>query len=73
MGGALISLGFGPGRIGTLVSMATNSSHKVIMGKCCQHSIAHIFDRIFFILGGNKAIHNISDEFQIRSDRTKNC
>ena len=29
----LVALGFGPGRIGTLVSMATNSSHRVIMGK----------------------------------------
>ena len=29
----MIALGFGPGRIGTLVSMATNSSHRVIMGK----------------------------------------
>ena len=26
-------LGFGPDRIGTLVSMSTNSSHRVIMGK----------------------------------------
>ena len=25
--------GFGPDRIGTLVSMATDSSHRVIMGK----------------------------------------
>ena len=32
-GWGLIALGFGPGRIGTLVSMATNSSHRVIMGK----------------------------------------
>ena len=32
-GGGLIALGFGPGRIGTLVSMATNSSHRFIMGK----------------------------------------
>ena len=32
-GGGLIALDFGPGRIGTLVSMATNSSHRVIMGK----------------------------------------
>ena len=31
--GGLIALGFGPGRIGTLVSMATNSSHRVIMWK----------------------------------------
>ena len=27
------ALGFGPDRIGTLVSMATDSSHRVIMGK----------------------------------------
>ena len=33
LGGGLTDLGFGPGRIGTLVSMATNSSHKVIMVK----------------------------------------
>ena len=32
-GGGLIAYGFGPGRIGTLVSMATDSSHRVIMGK----------------------------------------
>ena len=32
-GGGNAALGFGPGRIGTLVSMATNSSHRVIMGK----------------------------------------
>ena len=33
--GGLIALGFGPGRIGTLVSMVTDSSHRVIhvMGK----------------------------------------
>ena len=49
-------LGFGLDRIGTLVSMATDSSHRVIMGKCCQHSSAFIFDRIFFILAGKTAI-----------------
>ena len=32
-GGGLIAFGFGPGRIGTLVSMATKSFHRVIMGK----------------------------------------
>ena len=30
-------------------------------------------DRIFFKLAGNENIHNISDEFEIRPDRTKNC
>ena len=32
-GGEKAALGFGPDRIGTLVSMATDSSHRVIMGK----------------------------------------
>ena len=32
-----------------------------------------LVDRIFFILAGNEDIHNISDEFQIRPDRTKDC
>ena len=70
-GGGKTALGLGPDRIGTLVSMATDNSHTVIMGKICQHSSAFIFDRIFFILAGNKNIHNISDEFEIRPDRTK--
>ena len=32
-GGGKAALCFGPDRIGTLVSMATHSSHRVIMGK----------------------------------------
>ena len=32
-GGGKATLGFWPDRIGTLVSMATDSSHRVIMGK----------------------------------------
>ena len=31
--GGKAALGFGPDRIGTLVSMATDSSHRVIMGE----------------------------------------
>ena len=72
-GGGKAALGFGLDRIGTLVSMATDSSHRVIMGKCCDHSSAFIFDQIFFILAGNENIHNISDKFEIRPDRTKDC
>ena len=41
--------------------------------KNCVHSSAFIFDRIFFILAGNEDIHNISDEFEIRPDPTKDC
>ena len=33
LGWGIDCFSFGPGRIGTLVSMATNSSHRVIMGK----------------------------------------
>ena len=32
-GGVLAVLGFGPDRVRTLVSMATDSSHRIIMGK----------------------------------------
>ena len=41
--------------------------------QCCVHSSAFIFDRIFFILAGNEDINNISHEFEIRPDRTKDC
>ena len=60
---------FGPDRIGTLVSMATDSSHRVIMGKI----LLALFDQIFFILAGNEDNYNISDEFEFRSDLTKDC
>ena len=33
LGGGLAALGFGPDRIRTLVSMATDSSHRFIMGR----------------------------------------
>ena len=39
----MIALGFGPGRIGTLVSMATNSSHRVIMGENVVSTLAPSF------------------------------
>ena len=40
---------------------------------CCGHSSAFIFIRIFFILGNNKDISNISDEFEFRPDQTSDC
>ena len=39
----------------------------------CQHSSAFIFDWIFFNLAGNKDNYDISEEFEIRPDRTKDC
>ena len=39
----MIALGFGPGLIETLVSMATNSSHRVIMGENVVSTLAPSF------------------------------
>ena len=58
-GEGLSVLGFGPDRIRTMISMATDSSHRVKMGKKpCDHSSFFIFDW-FFILAGNKDYHKI--------------
>ena len=70
-GRGLAALGFGPDRIRTLVSMATDSSHRVIMGKPCDHSSSFIFDWIFFILAGDKNSHNVSNGFEIQQDPTR--
>ena len=73
-GGGLTALGFEAARIRTLVSMATDSSHRVIeWGKCCQHSSGFIFVWIFFILAGNEDNHKISHEFDFRPDSTSDC
>ena len=72
-GGGKAALYFGPDRIGTLVSMATDSPHRVIIGKILLASSAFIFDRIFFILADNEDNHNIPDEFEFGPDSTKDC
>ena len=66
-------LSFGPDRTGTLVYMATDSSHRVIIGKRCEHASAFCFDCIFFILTGNRDNHNISDKFEFGPVSTKDC
>ena len=72
-GGGNAALGFWPDRTVTLVSMATDSSHRVIMGKISLPSSVFIFDRIFFILAGKEDNYNIPDEFEFQPDSTKNC
>ena len=52
-GGGRASVGFDSDWIRTLVSMATYSSHRVIMGKGRHHVFSNAFDRILFILAGN--------------------
>ena len=53
--------------------MAGDSCHRVIIGKRFGPSKAFIFDRIFFILAGNKNNHNISDEFEFQQDPITVC
>ena len=69
-GGEKASVGFDPDQIRTLVSMATDSSHRVIMGKRRHHVFSNAFDRILFILAGNDDMHESLDEFEIWPDST---
>ena len=55
--GGLTVLGLRLDRVRTLVSMATDSSNRVIMGKYCVHLSSFIFDWFFFILAGNEDNH----------------
>ena len=58
--------GFGADQFRTLVSRATDSSHRVIMGKKRrQHVFSNVFDWILFILAGNDDMHESLDEFEI--------
>ena len=69
-GGVKAALGFGPDQIRTLVSMAPDSSHRVLMRKCCDHSSAFMFDWIFFISAGYENNHNLSNVRNLaRSDQ----
>ena len=64
------SVDFDPDRIRTLLSMATDSSHRVIMEKRCHHIFSNAFDQIRFILAGNDNMHKSLDEFEIWPDST---
>ena len=71
LGRGKASVGFDPDRIRTLVSMATDSSHRVIMGEKQRHHIfSNAFDRILFILAGNDDMNESLDEFEIWPDST---
>ena len=45
--------------------MKTDSSHRVIMGKSCDHSSSFIFDWFLLILVGNKNNYKISNGFKL--------
>ena len=71
-GGGKAALGFGADQIRTVVSMATDSSHRVIMGKRAPSRFSTVFDRILFILAGNYDIHKNLHEFEIPLSVGKN-
>ena len=64
------TLSFGTDRIRTLVSMATDTSYRVMMGKTVSSGFSTIFDKNLFILVGKNNIHKSLNVFKIRPDRT---
>ena len=70
-GGGKAAWGFGADQFRTLVSMATDSSHRVIMGKTASSSFLECFDSILFILADNDDhMHESLNEFEIWPDLT---
>ena len=72
--GGKAALGFGPDWTKTQVSMATDSSHRVIMEKTLLRLFLRCFSSDpFFILAGNDEMHGSSEKFEIQPDRTTDC
>ena len=66
--------GFGPDRIKTLVPMATESSHRVIMEKTVLPLFLSCFSSDpFYIFAGNDDMHGSSEVFEIQPDPTIDC
>ena len=56
-------------RIRTLVSMATYTSHRVVMGNTVSSGFLKYFYQSIFILKGNDDMHKGLNELKIWSDR----
>ena len=69
-GGGKAAWGFGEDQFRTLVSIVTDSSHRVIMGKRRHHVFSNVFDWTLFIHAGNDELHESLDEFEIWPDST---
>ena len=65
--GGKAALGFEPDRTGTLVSMATDTSHRVIMGETTSSCLIGSFS---FLQLTPYDIHKSLDEFDIWQDST---
>ena len=63
-------MGFWADRFRTLVSMATDTSHRVKIGKTFLPLILGCFQSDHFILAGNQGMHESSREFEVRPDPT---
>ena len=70
-GGGKAAFGFEPDRIRTLVSMATESSHRVIIEKTVSPFFLSCFSSVPFHTC--KDMHESSDEFEFRPDWTTDC
>ena len=71
--GGKAALGFGLDRIRTLVSIATESFHRVIMEKTVSPLFLGCFHAILFILAGNDDMNEMSDNFKFRPARVTDC
>ena len=69
-GGGKIASGFGADWIKTLVSMATDSSHRTIMGKTFFSCFVSCFDPILFILACNADEHKSLNELKFWTSQT---
>ena len=70
MGRGKASVGFDSDWIRTLVSMATDSSYRVTMGKTASSHFLNVFYQTLFILAGNDDMHDSLNEFEIWPDST---
>ena len=58
------------GQIQPVVYMVTD---RVVKGKRCLHFFSAVFHPFLFILAGNDAMHESSEEFKFRPDWTTDC
>ena len=68
--GGKIAAGVGADWIKTLVSMATDSSHRTIMGKTVFSCFLSCFDPILFILACNADEHKSLNKLEFWTSRT---
>ena len=70
LGGGKDASGFEADWIKTLVSMATDSSHRTIMGKTVVSCFLSCFDPIQFILACNAHEHKSLNKLEFRISQT---